>query len=125
MENVIDSLNRASVKRPLTYVRQNAYQQILVNAETANNLVLDLNPWEKNRPGEMDVHPQATKWEDGTPVQAFARFFPPKPGYYSGTLALRPVEYPHSHFAPSASTRGLDTGLLFASMLSCSATLAS
>lgn len=47
--------------------------------------------WEKNRPGEMDVHPQATKWEDGTPVQAFARFFPPKPGYYSGTLALRGV----------------------------------
>ena len=28
VENVIDSLNRASVKRPLTYVRQNAYQQI-------------------------------------------------------------------------------------------------
>ena len=28
VENVIDSLNRTSVKRPLTYVRQNAYQQI-------------------------------------------------------------------------------------------------
>ena len=28
VENVIDSLKRASVKRPLTYVRQNAYQQI-------------------------------------------------------------------------------------------------
>ena len=28
VENVIDSLNRASVKRPLTYVRQNAYRQI-------------------------------------------------------------------------------------------------
>ena len=28
VENVIDRLNRASVKRPLTYVRQNAYQQI-------------------------------------------------------------------------------------------------
>mgnify|MGYP000417601530 FL=1 len=27
-KNVIDSLNRTSVKRPLTYVRQNAYQQI-------------------------------------------------------------------------------------------------
>ena len=67
------------------------YQQILVNAETTNNLALGLNPWEKNRPGEMDVHPKATKWEDGTPVQAFARFFPPKPGYYSGTLALRGV----------------------------------
>ena len=25
VENVIDSLNRTSVKRPLTYVRQNAY----------------------------------------------------------------------------------------------------
>ena len=28
VENVIDSLNRTSVKRPLTYVRQNAYRQI-------------------------------------------------------------------------------------------------
>ena len=28
VENVLDSLNRSSVKRPLTYVRQNAYQQI-------------------------------------------------------------------------------------------------
>lgn len=67
------------------------YQQFLVNAEATNNLVLGVNPWEKNRPGELDVHPKATTWEDGTPVQAFARFFPPKPGYYSGTLALRGV----------------------------------
>ena len=28
VENVIDSLNRTASKRPLTYVRQNAYQQI-------------------------------------------------------------------------------------------------
>ena len=28
VENVIDGLNRSSVKRPLTYVRQNAYWQI-------------------------------------------------------------------------------------------------
>ena len=32
VENVIDSLNRSSVKRPLTYVRQNAYQQITAEA---------------------------------------------------------------------------------------------
>lgn len=68
-----------------------AYQQFYVNDASSNNLVLTLNPWEKNRPGEVDVHPQAVTWQDGSPVQTFARFFPPKPGYYFGTLALRGI----------------------------------
>ena len=42
VENVIDSLNRASVKRPLTYVRQNAYQQITADG-TACRLALRRN----------------------------------------------------------------------------------
>ena len=67
------------------------YQQILVNPTSTNNLALTLNPWEKNRPGEVDVHPQDVKAQNGTPIQSFARFLPPKPGYYSGTLALRGV----------------------------------
>ena len=63
------------------------YQQLYVRI-AASNAKWE-NAWEMYHHGDIDVHPKASKWTDGSPVWQIARFFPPKPGYYSGTLALR------------------------------------
>ena len=91
VENVIDSLNRASVKRPLTYVRQNAYQQI-----TAEEKVVAAAPayrWlTRQTPGvlrqlERNSWPMTTACGPRTPRSSPSRCpprCPKRPGRRSG-----------------------------------------